>query len=295
MYRTRRGVCGSCVLGAVVIAAFAVGDPSAAFADSVSLGAARDNTLYESADGVNSNGSGPNFFAGRVFMPEDSIRRGLIAFDLSEIPAGSTITAVTLTLNMNMTINGDQPVGLHRALADWGEAGSVAQGGGGGGANAQPGDATWTNTFWPNQFWTVNGGDFDPSASDTQMVNATGAYTWGSTEQMVADVQSWLDAPESNFGWLVLGNESTFPTSKRFASRENSDPLKRPALTIEFRPGTSPCTGDTNDDNVVNVTDLINVINGWGTDDPVADVNGDGIVDVLDLVLVITSWGPCPS
>ena len=28
---------------------------------------------------------------------------------------------------------------------------------------------------------------------------------------MVTDVQSWLDNPANNFGWLVLGNESDIP------------------------------------------------------------------------------------
>ena len=33
---------------------------------------------------------------------------------------------------------------------------------------------------------------------------------------MVADVQSWLDNPATNFGWLVLGDESDILTAKRF-------------------------------------------------------------------------------
>ena len=40
------------------------------------------------------------------------------------------------------------------------------------------------------------------------MVGAIGQYTWSSA-QMVADVQGWLDNPASNFGWLMLGDEST--------------------------------------------------------------------------------------
>jgi serine protease len=48
---------------------------------------------------------------------------------------------------------------------------------------------------------------------------------------MVADVQSWLDNPATNFGWLVLGDESTGTTAKRFDSRESTSP---PVLTIEY-------------------------------------------------------------
>ena len=51
---------------------------------------------------------------------------------------------------------------------------------------------------------------------------------------MVADVQSWLDNPASNFGWLVLGDESTIATAKRFDTRESASP---PVLTIQYIPG----------------------------------------------------------
>ena len=51
---------------------------------------------------------------------------------------------------------------------------------------------------------------------------------------MVADVQSWLDVPVQNFGWLLLGEENTFPTSKRFDTRENPEPLFRPMLEIDY-------------------------------------------------------------
>ena len=48
---------------------------------------------------------------------------------------------------------------------------------------------------------------------------------------MVADVQSWLDNPASNFGWLVLGDETAIATAKRFDTRESASP---PVLTIRI-------------------------------------------------------------
>ncbi len=59
----------------------------------------------------------------------------------------------------------------------------------------------------------------------------------------------------------------------------------------------APCDGDTNNDGVVDVTDLINVISTWGTDGQGpgfdADLNDDGTVDVTDLIEVISGWGDC--
>ena len=51
---------------------------------------------------------------------------------------------------------------------------------------------------------------------------------------MLADVQGWLDDPSTNFGWLLLGNESGTRTTKRFDSKDNPTEANRPALTIEF-------------------------------------------------------------
>ena len=56
---------------------------------------------------------------------------------------------------------------------------------------------------------------------------------------------------------------------------------------------TLPCPADVSGDAVVNVTDLLAVIDAWGSADVDADVNSDGIVDVSDLLIVVGSWGPC--
>ncbi|HEU5108731.1 MAG TPA: hypothetical protein VFT95_09260, partial [Micromonosporaceae bacterium] len=50
--------------------------------------------------------------------------------------------------------------------------------------------------------------------------------------------QSWLDDPATNFGWMLVGDESRPQTAKRFDSREIDDPLLQPALEIVYTP---PC------------------------------------------------------
>jgi hypothetical protein len=194
----------------------------------------KDNTLYEydPAEGDHSNGAGFHFFAGENGMGE--LRRGVLAFDIAgTIPAGSTITAVSLTMNMSMTPAGALTVELHKLLADWGEGTSHAPMGEGDGAPATPNDATWRHRFFDNVFWTTQGGDFLATVSASQSVGGVGQYTWNSA-QMVSDVQSWLDDPGSNFGWLVLGDETAIATAKRFDTRESASP---PMLTIQYIPG----------------------------------------------------------
>jgi len=57
----------------------------------------------------------------------------------------------------------------------------------------------------------------------------------------------------------------------------------------------SECPADTNNDGVVDVTDILAVVGAWGENGGPADVNGDGIVDVTDLLTVVNAWGACPE
>ena len=107
----------------------------------------------------------------------------------------------------------------------------MAPGEEGDGAPATTNDATWRHRFFDTIFWTTEGGDFSGTVSASQSVGAVGMYTWSSS-QMRADVQSWLDDPASNFGWLVLGDESEIATAKRFDTRESASP---PVLTINLQ------------------------------------------------------------
>src|ERR1700751_5728611 len=95
---------------------------SSANAAIINIMPSKDNTLYEfdPAEGDHSNGAGFHFFAGE--NGEGELRRGVLAFDVAgTIPAGSTITAVSLSMNMSMTSAGAETVELHKLLADWGE------------------------------------------------------------------------------------------------------------------------------------------------------------------------------
>ena len=220
------------ILPLVIATALSGIGPGLASATIINIHPIKDNTLYEfdPAEGDRSNALGNHFFAGETAMGE--LRRGVLAFDIAgSIPPGSTILGVTLSLNTSRTAS-DTPlnVELHKLLADWGEGTSVAPGEEGDGAPATTNDATWRHRFFDTVFWTTEGGDFSATVSATQSVGAIGMYTWSSS-QMVADVQSWLNDPASNFGWLVLGDESEIATAKRFDTRESAS---QPVLTIQY-------------------------------------------------------------
>jgi len=201
------------------------------YAASVTTGASRDNTLYAEFDTL-SNGAGQTFFAGRNGLGDT--RRALIRFDLTGlVPVGATIDSVVLQLRLSNTQPGSHPVTLHRALADWGEGTSDADGGEGAGAPATPGDATWLQRFFgATRPWATAGGDDAPVASATRPVGAVGLCAWRSPA-MAADVEFWRRSPSSNFGWLIRGDE-TVGGAKRFESRQSITAANRPSLTIYY-------------------------------------------------------------
>lgn len=205
------------------------------------LPAAKDNTLFQDATGALSNGAGSHIFAGSIILDPIQVRRALLQFDIAgSIPAGSTITDVVLQLNMSRTIAASFDVSLHHVNADWGEGTSQAPGQEGAGDPSATDDATWIHRFFSTSEWTTPGGDFEAGASATTAVDGLGAYEWGSTAGMVADVQGWLDSPSTDFGWIVLGDETVQTTAKRFDSRENPVAANRPVLSVTYTPPSFP-------------------------------------------------------
>lgn len=264
-------------------------------ADQAILAPVADNTLYESATGALSNGAGENFFSGRTGQTTEYLRRGLIRFDLSSIPAGSYVQGVSLTLYCSLSSGGAQAMNLHRVLADWGESTSVAAPPGGLGAPAAAGDATWLHTFSPTGFWGTAGGDFAPASSANTVVNAANAfYVWGSTPALVADVQAWVDGSAMNHGWIVLGNELLSNSAKRFDSREHVNTAQRPSLVVTYLPplpGDADCSGSVTDADVV---PMVAALLGQysGCDLRRADANSDGEVDGRDISAFLTTLMP---
>lgn len=218
-------------------------------------GAAKDNTLVYSANGSLSDGAGQTFFVGATNQGfPDDLRRGLIQFDTSSIPKNAVITGVTMTLYMDRTVDTtSRIVSAYRVTQDWGQgtsnAGGTGNGGGGGaGAPATQNDATWLDRFYnaahpsSSPTWNTPGGDFASTASASALVglipsNELGTVaipsTW-SGAGMVADVQSWVNNPGTNFGWILRGDETDGGGVRRFDSMLNSIAADRPTITIDY-------------------------------------------------------------
>jgi hypothetical protein len=212
-----------------------------------------DTTIFQN-NVNNSAGGALGMFSGT--NSSSSPRRALVEFDIADnIPAGSTITNVTLTLYLASVAGGGTTgtatIGLYDLSDSWGE-GTAEEGqgasGAGQGAMANTGDATWDDRFYSSSSptaWTTPGGDYSGTTSGTLAVGTTlnAAYTWGSTSQMVADVQSWLDSPTTNFGWeMINSNETGSQTFRAFYTREEASSNSNlvPDLQITYTPSLAP-------------------------------------------------------
>jgi hypothetical protein len=133
-------------------------------------------------------------------------QRSFVRFDLSSIPAGSTIGAATLTLCMSSWVS--DAIGrvheLHLATGSW----------------------TETGITWNNQPTVA------ASTTDTATVSL-GCLDWAVT----SDVQDWLDGT-SNYGWRVKDSSessSGLPVAWYY-TRESSVTAERPELEVVYTP-----------------------------------------------------------
>jgi hypothetical protein len=183
--------------------------------------ASQDSTLIDDPEGARSNGAGPYFYVGLTGGNDGGgIRRGLIHFDMEGvIPEQARIEDVALHLYASNAPDVAEKVRLYAAMQDWGEGASC--GNGGKGAAATTGDATWLHTFYDTDAWEEPGGDRARPASARETVDNMGSYSWRSN-RMKKDVQRWVEQPQTNFGWLLIGDERSTRSVVAFASREST-------------------------------------------------------------------------
>ena len=205
----------------------------AASATITTIVADADTTLHESF-AANNFGTRTTLQAGAT-TSASARTRALVSFNVATaVPPGATILAARLTLTATDTppsAQTTQSFEIRRIMRSWTEGAQNA-------AAAGVNDATWSHRYYPNVVWAAGGTDISATAHAEIAIGNAGSYRIESTAALVADVQSWLDAPESNYGWAVLGkNEGAALTARTFASRENA--AQAPALEIEFTTETS--------------------------------------------------------
>jgi hypothetical protein len=261
---------------------------TAASADIIQLNPVKDNTMYEES-GDQSLGAGNHTFMGMTSGDKSidpSLRRTLVAFDLSSIPSNAVINSVQLSFTIDQAPGQSATsdfASLHRLLSDWGEGASYTDRPGGLGAAAEPGDATWTHTFYDTGTWDTPGGDYGAIASASAPFGSSvpETMTFVSTEGLKADVLAWVRNPAINFGWLLRGDEDTEKNARRLGSRENIN-LPVPLLTIDY---TIPSVIDHLSLSQITaaLTNPVSIANAGDGSGRLFIVEQEGIIRIYDL------------
>ena len=176
--------------------------------------------------------------------------RGLLSFDVSQIPIGATIDSVTLDLWSVSTGSGTllNTIGLRKLLTTFGEG----IGDGSSVANGAATGADWpTRTGNPADTWSADGGvsgvdyetatlatltGFNPSSSP-----AGAQYTLGSTPELVSAV-SGVAGTAAPLGFMLkMANDTTSASVfARFGSDNHATINQRPLLTIGYSVNRAP-------------------------------------------------------
>ena len=249
----RSGIYGAAAAVLLLLGAWA-SSPAVVQGQTVDLQPVADATIYEPTQecsnpsvSLNANGGGPGLFIGRTGpIAGNLVRRSLIRFDVAAaIPAGATIESAALSLTVDRSNNSAGFTTELRALeASWNEGPTVVPSPGGGGDPSMTGDVTWCDRELGSAEWSNDGGDFGTAVVGSVLMNGVGTYVIPSSPDMVAAVQSWLDDPMANDGWMVRGDEGFSSggiySARRLASREADE--DQPVLTVTYSAPEIPPT-----------------------------------------------------
>ena len=187
------------------------------------------DTFIDRADTDDNNGVSTQLGIG--LLPGKKTR-AMFEYDLSRIPAGSTIDSAVFELYMNdrrrnTSVNNFIDISVHLVTRSWNEGTKN-------GRTCKSG-ATW-EAYDCVHAWTNFGGDFDSNVVTMTPVYYNDINQWHQWD--IKDlVQSWVDDPSSNYGMLLQnqgpGNVDTIFIGY-FRSDEYSDVSLRPKLSVTY-------------------------------------------------------------
>lgn len=163
-----------------------------------------DDTYINSSQPLNNYGADNTF---DVRPDNGASNRGLVKFNLSSIPADSTVTSATLYLNEKHKKSG-QTTYIYRVTSNWNEN-----------------TVTWLS-------WSLLGGDFDSGISYfTFLPDQQDCML---TMDITSLVQAWVNGTYPNYGLMLY---STGPNQAiSYYSKEDGTASRHPKLDIIYTP-----------------------------------------------------------
>jgi hypothetical protein len=164
-----------------------------------------------------------------------SARHNLIWFDLSSIPASSTINSAIFGIYFK---NGG-PTITNYALSrvkpgnDWTEGIHTGNG-------VDPGEVTWNNRHYGGAAWQTPGatGTDDIDQATTIYYNKTGGVNEYVTVDIKSFVQGWVSGTYENNGLLMWGGSASSTSSYwQLVTKEETTNANRPYLIVNYTQG----------------------------------------------------------
>ncbi len=237
----------------------------------------RDNYVEASAATTNYGNRERMRICGYADSGVTNVQRGFLRFDVSSIPAGTTLTSATLYLCSYDPTSSKGSTGLYGVYPltrDFDEMASC-----------------W-NLAKTGVSWTTPGGDFLSPADATSPKQAV-VDVWYPFN-VTARVQAWISGA-SNYGWAIKCTDESLHNQDSFYQLDTASATLRPKLVVSDLPAL--VAGDIDGDGHVDVTDLLTLASSWGYSlgdrgyDPKCDFNSDSSVDVVDLLSLAENWG----
>jgi len=171
-------------------------------------------------------GGSPSIFVGD-FLGVTYV--GLVRFDLSSIPAGSTINSAFLNLYGTGFMGAAQtgrPYNVLRVTESWVEG--TANGA------TETGSCDWFDREHGTLSWTNAGGTSSSEHfASASVPPAPGLMTWTVTDI----VKDWIEGGKANYGFMITdGGPGPPGGATDFASSETTAPDPKPLLEIDYSP-----------------------------------------------------------
>ncbi|MEV4315002.1 DNRLRE domain-containing protein [Actinocrispum sp. NPDC049592] len=188
----------------------------------------KDTTAPQGCADWNNYGSAPHLRVGAD--TDGTVHRGLVRFDLRDIPVGAQITSATLSLSYGATTAPVGATSLQRITRDWKEGKAAFPG------SCDGSGASWLETQGGVR-WTADGVDTDPAL--VASIPARSRTTAGKdTVDIAGVVRQWVAGQAPNHGLLVKAVDEKVPATGHtwldYASDDATDTAARPTLDVTF-------------------------------------------------------------
>ncbi len=145
--------------------------------------------------------------------------KGLLEFNVSSIPANSTITSAKLQVNLSYSSsNNNITIKVYRVTSNWTEAGT-----------------TWSNRS-ASETWAVVGGDYSGEFNSLVFSNVSALYNFTITSL----VRGWINGSYTNYGLILVSSDAATGDRKELDSSDSSSSSARPRLTVDYTENAAP-------------------------------------------------------